>query len=849
MDNTMRIFVRRWNGATWEGLGGDGLIDTSPFAGDLSFVLRGNAPLVTWSHGTGSSLSVFVLSWTGSTWAEVGIGSASGMGVSAPLPHGFIPVIAASSTGTPTVAWVQALDTEASGQVYVRAFQATSLPDLTITALTAPATGRTGQTISVSSTVQNTGSLASPATQVRFYLAAGTERGPDDLLLGSRPVPALGVNGASTAATTLVITGAVEPGTWRVLGIVDEANTVLERNESNNVRVSASLTVTLFRPDLAITALTVPALAAAGRPLAITHAVRNLGPAPAGAFALRFYLSHDASLDGGDVLLGSRVLAALGAGASSAAVSTFTVPGNTSTPSTYRVIVVADALAQQAELDETNNVAVSLPLAITAYQPDLTLTALTLPATAQAGRPLAITHTVRNIGTAPAGAFAVRFLLSTSDTLDGTEVILGTRSLASLAAGASSSAVSTFVIPGNTPVPATYRVIAVADALGQQSELDETNNTMASRPLPITAYQPDLAITALSVPATGQAGRPLAITHTVRNAGPATATAFTVRFYLSADGVLDDGDVLLGTRSIGGLGAGASSAAVSTFTVPATTSVPASYRVIAVADALAQRAELDESNNLAVSTPLSLTAYRPDLTLTALTLPATAQAGRPLAIAHTVRNAGSAPAGAFAIRFYLSNDDTFDASDVLLGSRSLAALGAGVSSTAVSTFTVPANTSVPATYRVIARVDALAQQTELDETNNLAVSTALPVTPYLPDLVLATVSAPATVQAGHSLAIAHTVRNAGPAPAGAFAIRFFLSSDGALDGGDLLLGSRNVPSLGAGLSSTAVSAFIVPSTVPAGAYRVVAVVDALAQQTELDEAANVAVSGVVTVSP
>jgi subtilase family serine protease len=444
----------------------------------------------------------------------------------------------------------------------------------------------------------------------------------------------------------------------------------------------------------------------------------------------------------------------------------------------------------------------------------------------------------------------VRFLLSTSDTLDGTEVILGTRSLASLAAGASSSAVSTFVIPGNTPVPATYRVIAVADALSQQSELDETNNTLASRALPITAYQPDLAITALSVPATGQAGRPLAITHTVRNAGPAAAAAFVVRFYLSADGVLDDGDVLLGTRSIGGLGAGASSAAVSTFTVPTTTSVPASYRIIAVADALAQRAELDESNNLAVSTPLSLTAYRPDLALTALTLPATAQAGRPLAITHTVRNVGSAPAGAFAIRFYLSSDDTFDASDVLLGSRSLAALGPGVSSTAVSTFTVPANTSVPATYRVIARVDALSQQTELDETNNLAVSTAaLPVTAYLPDLVLTTVSAPASVQAGHSLAIAHTVRNAGPAPAGAFAIRFYLSSDGALDGGDLLLGSRTVPSLGAGISSAAVSAFIVPSTVPAGPYRVVAVVDALAQQPELDEAANVAVSGVVTVSP
>ena len=36
---------------------------------------------------------------------------------------------------------------------------------------------------------------------------------------------------------------------------------------------------------------------AVGRPLAITNIVRNQGPAPAGAFTVRFYLSADANLD------------------------------------------------------------------------------------------------------------------------------------------------------------------------------------------------------------------------------------------------------------------------------------------------------------------------------------------------------------------------------------------------------------------------------------------------------------------------------------------------------------------------------------------------------------------------
>jgi subtilase family serine protease len=162
--------------------------------------------------------------------------------------------------------------------------------------------------------------------------------------------------------------------------------------------------------------------------------------------------------------------------------------------------------------------------------------------------------------------------------------------------------------------------------------------------------------------------------------------------------------------------------------VPATTTVPAAYRVIAVADALEQQTELDEADNTAVSAALSMTAYQPDLTLTTLSVPATVRAGRPLAITHAVRNAGPALAGAFAVRFYLSGDDTLDADDVLLGARPIGALGAGMTSAAVTTLTVPAAVASGA-YRVLALVDALAQQTELDETNNTAASGAVTVTP------------------------------------------------------------------------------------------------------------------------
>jgi subtilase family serine protease len=242
----------------------------------------------------------------------------------------------------------------------------------------------------------------------------------------------------------------------------------------------------------------------------------------------------------------------------------------------------------------------------------------------------------------------------------------------------------------------------------------------------ISLYRPDLMVMALSTPTSGAAGRTLAIANTVKNVGPAPATAFTVRFYLSTDDVLDEGDVLLGARSIGGLATGAMSSAVTTVTIPANTSVPATYRVLAVVDALDQQAETDETNNvMATATPMTITAYLPELNTTALSAPAGASAGHTLSVTHTVKNSGPAPAGAFTVRFYLSADDTFDASDVLLGARNVGGLGAGASSPATTMLTVPAGTVVPDPYFVIAVVDALGQQAELDETNNVTATSPL----------------------------------------------------------------------------------------------------------------------------
>jgi subtilase family serine protease len=727
IDALRRMYVRRWNGTAWQGLGSaTGELARSSAVFDISLAPGLNGPIAAWAGGGGLDSSIFVRAFDSTTghWNEVGIGSGTGTGISGGAKRDHTPWVTVDAAGVPSVAWIEAPNIESSGQTFVRTFDPRSLADLQVTALTAPTTTRTGGTIAVANTVRNVGPQPSPSVPLTFYLSTGTTRGPGDVMLGSRSVAAMAAGGTNAATTMLTLPASVEPGTYRVLAVVDEANTAVERNESNNVGVSAAMSVVLFRPELAFTTFSVPTVGATGKTLAITNTVRNSGVAPATAFTVRFYLSSDDTLDSGDTLLGARTITSLAAGASSPAVTTVMIPAATSAPAAYRVIGVVDADNQQTELDEANNTAVSSPVTITLYRPDLMTTALTMPATGATGRPLAITSTVRNAGPAPATAFTVRFYLSADGTLDAGDVLLGSRMLTSLAAGASSTAVTTVTIPANTSAPASYRIIAVADALDQQVETAEANNTLVSSTVvEISLYRPDLMLTALNVPASVAAGRPLAITHTVRNAGPAPATAFTVHFYLSADATLDSGDVLLGSRTLTSLAAGANSSAVTTVTIPANTPVPSTYRIIAVVDALGQQTETQEGNNvMATSAPMTVIAYLPDLRVTALSVPAGATAGRMLTITHTVANFGPAPAGLFTVRFYLSADGTFDASDVLLGARALPSLAPGPGNSVITTVIVPAGTVVPDPYRVIAVVDAFGQQAEVDESNNITVS-------------------------------------------------------------------------------------------------------------------------------
>ena len=94
-----------------------------------------------------------------------------------------------------------------------------------------------------------------------------------------------------------------------------------------------------------------------------------------------------------------------------------------------------------------------------------------------------------------------------------------------------------------------------------------------------------------------------------------------------------------------------------------------------------------------------------------------------------------------------------------------------------------------------------------------------------PDLVVATLLAPATAAAGSAIDVSDTTRNQGAGAASASTTTFYLSTNAVFDGADVFLGARPVPALAPTASSTSITSLALPPTTAAGNYYVLARAD------------------------
>jgi subtilase family serine protease len=317
----------------------------------------------------------------------------------------------------------------------------------------------------------------------------------------------------------------------------------------------------------------------------------------------------------------------------------------------------------------------------------------------------------------------IKYYLSTDSSYDAGDTCLGERAISSsLAAGATSPSGSTpLTIPSTVIRAGTYYIIAIADARNNVTEVSETNNGKSSGII----IGPDLTASSFSAPASANAGSTITVSDTVKNSGAAPSNAAsagtsTTKFYLSANSSYESWDIYLNSRSVSSLEAGATNSSGSggtSLTIPA--GMPAGiYYLLSVADANGDVLEFDESNNVRISSLI----IGPDLTVSSLYAPASANLCSYITVTDITKNSGSAPTGTSITRFYLSENTTFElGTDPCLGERVVPPIAAGDVSYGSTSVQIIGNFPRIGTVYLIDIANADGNTSEASYTNNSRV--------------------------------------------------------------------------------------------------------------------------------
>lgn len=507
--------------------------------------------------------------------------------------------------------------------------------------------------------------------------------------------------------------------------------------------------------------------------------IHNDGHLAAANFKVEFFV------DGGSI--GKKDVLVLADNASDNVSSS----GWTATAGSHQIRVYVDADATVAESDENNNRTETFAV----VSPDLVVDDIVVaPPVPSAGTAANFTATVRNGGTASAGAFRVEFKVGA--------LSIGKADVSSLAAGASVNVTS----PNWNAVAGAHTIHAVADSDLQVAESAEDNNNRSEPFVVAGPPAPDLVVLALSrTPASPVPGDTTTFTATVLNQGSLPTGAFKVEFVLDSSS--------LGLADAPGLSAGAQV----NVTSPGWTATLGAHTLRGKADAQAQVAEGDEDNNERTDSFIVNPAPTADLVVAGIApSPAAPADGDNVTFAAEVKNQGNLAAGPFNVSFSVDGAG--------IGTVSVAALDAGASTTLAS----PVWRAATGSHVVSAEADPDEAVDEGDEGNNQRTTTLVVGVPSRPDLLVLELSAsPATPTEGREASFTAVVKNGGTAPAGPFQVEFLV--------GEASLGKQGVDGLEAGAEAAVASA---AWTGVAGNHAVRAVADADAEIVEASEDNN-----------
>ena len=227
------------------------------------------------------------------------------------------------------------------------------------------------------------------------------------------------------------------------------------------------------RPDIAVPQVTFnPTSIRAGEDISITFTIENKGDVATGPFTCQIFITDNERIS---VPLGEHeVRETIDKNSTYSGSTTLHILSDI-TPGDYYIKVWADAFHFVDEADETNNIGRSSQiLTITRPpKPDLTVTRVSAPSSAQAGATIPISFTVVNQGKVTSEAFTTRVFLAI--TPYGTTMPLWQFKISSLNGGGSKPTTGDITIPSDLP-SGDYYVTVYADAFRDIAESREDNN-------------------------------------------------------------------------------------------------------------------------------------------------------------------------------------------------------------------------------------------------------------------------------------------------------------------------------------------------------------------------------------
>jgi RHS repeat-associated protein len=683
---------------------------------------------------------------------------------------------------------------------YSQAFAITiGAPDLIVSNVTAPEAGALGETVSLSWTVQNQGTVEAPAdwTDYIYWSSNDTYDGSDTFItsISAAAQTPVAAGGTYSKTQSFSIPNQINfVGNGYLIVRADGNNAQGETNESNNNR---AIPIRIDAPDLIVSNATAPASVTVGATIGVTWDVKNQGAVAANAdWYDRVVISTDQVFGNSDDTYLTEVwqgsLTPLAAGATYSRTLNVTLP-STATGDRY-LLFKADNYNYQGEIDENNNV-YSVPINISAS--DLQITATSAPSTAILGETVELTWTVTNNGTGAASQdWYDRVFLSNNQTLDGGDVQVTSELIGSqtpLAAGASYTISKNVTLPSFAP--GNQYLLIVADRDNYQGEISENNNLAA---VAISLTAPDLIVSNASVPASGTVGKSIEVSWTVQNQGTSAApTDWYDRIYLSNDAVFDaNADTyitqdLISTQTP--LAAGASYSTTRNINLP--NFATGNRYLIFVADGSGSQGETNESNNIRAA---AINLNAPDLIVSDITAPVESLSGQPIEINWTVKNQGATTAeGTWYDYVYLLNTATNSTQYVGVFEYS-GSLAAGASLNRTQSYSVPL--SLTGNYRVVVTTDYYGQIAEgtQNESNNTTTDDrpiSLQLAP-VPNLQVTGVTAPSTAFSSQETVVQWTVKNVGTGATNApvWYDHVYLSLDTTYDNTDTYLGQAVNPS-------------------------------------------------------